>query len=1044
MIPRAIKLKGFLCYKDEQKLDFDGSTTLWMLAGLNGSGKSAIFDALTFALFGHHRGGGSNNHELINKDGEGFIVEFDFLLDGREYRVKRTLRRKAGGGSGASTQQIYRREGDQWVAVEGTNLKREFDAWIRDNIGLNYVTFTSSVLLLQGKAEKLLDSTPEGRREVLASIVDLARYEKLHRLADDRRKDIDNNLKTLAHRLASTPAVEPLELAAAEERIFQADEARAGSRAEVERLQGLEFRAKSWQELQGRLRTATLRFEQARDLLGAAAAIEKAALRLRELREVLPHMQVIVEQRAAVHGAEERTKELAKLRQKKKDELDERDNVLKQTRDKKASLQLLLGKDETRHREIVTQLRLSTARLEKLKEYESHEADVQRLSQELSRLPADPAITVAKSREAIEAVEAVARVVPLLERFQACREKLRQAQVRDTEARSTQQTVEARGKKCLAETEALKPKLDEAAKTLQQASDLAAETRTLLQQARASFRELNQLDGAKVCRHCGQELTPGHVKEEQKRRTAAVTTADAKAQQAARDQVTARDSEQQLREEFTRTEKALLDARMEFRDAANQAKQAKADVERLQDECARDCAEVPEAYRLRVSPTPAADWTVTTFPTSADLMALRSESAGLSAVRTRLQQAEQVQQRWHTFKAQEAASAQSLNRLKAELPADPQAVRADHARLDAEDRSVQKNLEANRAQARDAERDAERLTKEREQTQAQLAKIDGELKNQELIQQHARQTTERTRKLLPPAWQKAGEAAGMRELHEWDTERAELIRNRTEEKAKQLEQARLTLDVLRQEQETLATQQEAYPAEARQEPAAVQTLLVAARLRDQTCEDNLGAARQHQALLQNNSKQREEIEQEHLAAQRELATQKLLAELLGRERLQLYLVRRAERQVVEHANAVLDRLSGGQLYLKLSGEANGEGSSEKALDLEAYNRVTGEKPINVAFLSGSQKFRVAVSLALGIGQYASRQHRPIESVIIDEGFGCLDRHGRQVMIQELQNLRGQMRCILLVSHQEEFADAFADGYHFALEAGATRVTRFQR
>ena len=79
-----------------------------------------------------------------------------------------------------------------------------------------------------------------------------------------------------------------------------------------------------------------------------------------------------------------------------------------------------------------------------------------------------------------------------------------------------------------------------------------------------------------------------------------------------------------------------------------------------------------------------------------------------------------------------------------------------------------------------------------------------------------------------------------------------------------------------------------------------------------------------------------------------------------------------------------------------------------------------------------------------MGQYASRQHRPIESVIIDEGFGCLDREGRQVMIQELHNLRGQLRCILLVSHQEEIADAFPDGYHFELKDGATRVTPFRR
>jgi hypothetical protein len=48
------------------------------------------------------------------------------------------------------------------------------------------------------------------------------------------------------------------------------------------------------------------------------------------------------------------------------------------------------------------------------------------------------------------------------------------------------------------------------------------------------------------------------------------------------------------------------------------------------------------------------------------------------------------------------------------------------------------------------------------------------------------------------------------------------------------------------------------------------------------------------------------------------------------------------------------------------------------------------------------------------------------------------------MIQELQKLRGQMRCILLVSHQEDFAEAFPDGYHFELSDGATKVRRIQR
>jgi len=117
---------------------------------------------------------------------------------------------------------------------------------------------------------------------------------------------------------------------------------------------------------------------------------------------------------------------------------------------------------------------------------------------------------------------------------------------------------------------------------------------------------------------------------------------------------------------------------------------------------------------------------------------------------------------------------------------------------------------------------------------------------------------------------------------------------------------------------------------------------------------------------------------------------------------------------------------------------------EVALDMEVINRATSESPIPVAFLSGSQRFRVAVSLALGIGRFACGEHRPIESVIIDEGFGCLDREGRQVMIQELHNLRDFLKRILLVSHQEEFADAFENSYHFELVNGSTRVTRVQR
>src|SRR5262245_3018162 len=106
MIPQRVHLKGFLCYKEEQEVSFDGAS-LWMLAGLNGSGKSTVFDAVTYALFGHHRGGSQDAHELINKDSDRAAVAFDFSLDGERYQAQRTIQRTKQGKSRA-TQQIFR------------------------------------------------------------------------------------------------------------------------------------------------------------------------------------------------------------------------------------------------------------------------------------------------------------------------------------------------------------------------------------------------------------------------------------------------------------------------------------------------------------------------------------------------------------------------------------------------------------------------------------------------------------------------------------------------------------------------------------------------------------------------------------------------------------------------------------------------------------------------------------------------------------------------------------------------------------------------
>jgi len=145
-----------------------------------------------------------------------------------------------------------------------------------------------------------------------------------------------------------------------------------------------------------------------------------------------------------------------------------------------------------------------------------------------------------------------------------------------------------------------------------------------------------------------------------------------------------------------------------------------------------------------------------------------------------------------------------------------------------------------------------------------------------------------------------------------------------------------------------------------------------------------------------------------------------LRDLLGRNGLQRELLREAEAEIVGHADTIVRNLSNGDLSLELDPN---EKKDDEALVLRVH-RPESPVPTPVMFLSGSQKFRVAIALALAIGRFATTGARPIECVIIDEGFGSLDKDGLEATAQELKRLKEYLKRIILVSHQEEFIEHF--------------------
>ncbi|OWK37309.1 AAA family ATPase [Fimbriiglobus ruber] len=156
------------------------------------------------------------------------------------------------------------------------------------------------------------------------------------------------------------------------------------------------------------------------------------------------------------------------------------------------------------------------------------------------------------------------------------------------------------------------------------------------------------------------------------------------------------------------------------------------------------------------------------------------------------------------------------------------------------------------------------------------------------------------------------------------------------------------------------------------------------------------------------------------AAEAEHRVHGRLDELLGKQNLQRELIREAEGHIVRLASHTVGQLSGGDLSISLADPGDGD---DRAFDL-LVRRGDDPQPIGVKYLSGSQKFRVAIAVALAIGRFASGQARPLECVIIDEGFGGLDKDGLRAAAEELNRLKDHLRRIILVSHQEEFTDHF--------------------
>lgn len=190
MIPLKIQLKNFISYgADIQTIDFS-MYPLICLSGKNGHGKSALLDAITWALWGQARkvsGNAKADQGLLRLGQTQMMVCLDFEFNGQVYRVRREFALTYGKPYAAldfgivNDDQLFIPLTDKTISLT--------QAKIEQTLNLSFDSFSNSAFLRQGQANEFSKKSPKERKEILANILGLNHYDTIRKLAMEKIRE---------------------------------------------------------------------------------------------------------------------------------------------------------------------------------------------------------------------------------------------------------------------------------------------------------------------------------------------------------------------------------------------------------------------------------------------------------------------------------------------------------------------------------------------------------------------------------------------------------------------------------------------------------------------------------------------------------------------------------------------------------------------------------------------------------------------------------------------------------------------------------------
>ncbi|GAB4525675.1 MAG: SMC family ATPase [Pleurocapsa sp.] len=1031
MIPIRVYVKNFMSYRQEQKLLFD-SAPLWVLAGDNGAGKSTIFDAITFALYNCHRAGKQNHKDLINHQEDSLVVEFDFLINNLQYRIRRTVSRRS-----AATRQISEIINNKIQPISNTDNESGFKEWIEHHIGLNDNAFTSCVLLTQGNSDKLLTATPSERFTILKQVIDLSAYERLHEQADNSRKESDGEFKGLEKQLKNIPLISNEQLQIAQEKFKQAEHNYQIIQERVEKLNQLIQQAKQWKQLQQQIQKEQNKKPELQQLIDRSEEITTNFNRLEEIKLVIPKIEIIITTKKRLADTQQEIYNIEQNLRQIQDNLTQAESEQEEARQECDRLEKSLKDLQKNLQQVTTELLEIAPLIAKLERYEEIKSDLEQCEIEIAKLPLDLSQQVDNQEKHCQQLREIEKTLPWLKNIlefrsdlnnaiqqqQAAEEKLRSLNLELAENKQQEQSISINVKE-----------LEQAERDLSNQLNLEKANYQRIQKQLQSFE---QAATKPTCELCGQEITPEHAQQEKQRLNQNLADIKASLNKLEQEYSTAKDNLSEYQTQVKNIEPKIKDTEKDINNNEKIQQEAQKDILRLIQQLNKAWENLSESDRAKTyphKPNNKSEWLETKYPNNTDLKQLEQQVNTIETQQQNLNDLEKQLEQWKQLTNKHQTYNQQLEECETNFSiTEAQQAQAQNKELEESKKQINNSIESTTRELQQAKENKKEIDKKYESCLKQSQKLQRELEGEQRSHIEIKNSLQEKLRELPEQWQKENLFNSDR-LQELQQERDRL--SDYEKLAQQLNTAQQFLEHSIKQIDNYQKQIEELPIEAHRSSQEITQEIEIAREERKTREEEKSNAERELNKLQDTQKQHDKLVSNLKEAERNKNLYKTLSDLLGKKGIQLHILRNAEKAIIAIANEILDSLSRGKIRLELRGENE---ETDKALDLVAYNYSTGNQPTAVALTSGSQRFRIAVSLALAIGQYVGNNARNIESVIIDEGFGSLDKNGRDDMIEELNELKQRLKRIILVSHQEEFFNEFTNGYKIKLIDGASKV-----